>query len=111
MIMPASGLSRPATRRSNVVLPAPVGPSSTTNSPFGIVRLTSLAASTSPKRLVTGSMTTSAMPDLLEQPALQGATRDGIEDHEAFFHELQSHQLAQPYPVRRRNPGFHRAVL
>ena len=36
---PASGRSRPATSRSVVVLPAPVGPSRTTNSPSAMVKV------------------------------------------------------------------------
>jgi hypothetical protein len=47
---PRSGISRPAIRRSVVVLPAPVGPSSTTNSPSATVSDRSLmTAVTSPK--------------------------------------------------------------
>src|SRR5579859_4165386 len=49
---PLSGCSRPATQRSKVVLPAPVGPSRTTNSRSLISRLTSLSAMLEPKRFV-----------------------------------------------------------
>ena len=52
-IDPVSGHSSPATRRSVVVLPAPVGPSSTTNSPFATVRSRLSTASVVPKRLLT----------------------------------------------------------
>src|SRR5689334_3111948 len=68
---PASGVSRPATRRKVVVLPAPVGPSSTTNSPSPIVSDRSRTASTVPKRLETLERTTSAMGGRLVQRALQ----------------------------------------
>jgi len=44
VIVPASGASSPAISRSIVVLPAPVGPSSTTNPPSGTVRSMSLSA-------------------------------------------------------------------
>src|SRR5213083_415857 len=117
VMIPASGFSSPATSRSNVVLPAPVGPSSKTSSPLGTARLTSFAASTSPKRLVTRSMTTSAMATasatgaLRVQPAVQRAARHGIEDHKSLFREPQSHLFADPRPAQRRNPGFYRAVL
>ena len=51
--LPRSGRSRPAIRRSVVVLPAPVGPSSTTNSPFAIESERLRTASTAPKLLLT----------------------------------------------------------
>src|SRR5947207_9558982 len=51
--LPVSGCSRPATVRRVVVLPAPEGPSKTTNSRSRTVRVRSLMATTSPKRLVT----------------------------------------------------------
>src|SRR5690349_15143289 len=114
VMMPASGFSRPATKRSSVVLPAPVGPSSTTSSPLGTVRLTSFTASTSPKRLVTRSMTTSAIfapTCALEQAALQRLARYGIEDDEAFLCKPQSHIFADPRATRRRNARFHHTVL
>src|SRR2546430_12199835 len=50
--LPASGFSRPATVRRVVVLPAPEGPSKTRNSRSRTVRVRSLMATTSPKRLV-----------------------------------------------------------
>src|SRR5438128_7777478 len=111
MIIPASGLSSPATRRSKVVLPAPVGPSKTTNSPLGMVRLTSFAASTSPKRLVTRSMTTSAMSHLFEQAALQCSTGDGIEYHQSLPPESQSDLLAHAHSARRGKASLQLSVL
>src|SRR5438093_9741319 len=111
MIIPASGLSSPATSRSRVVLPAPVGPSKTTNSPLGMVRLTSLAASTSPKRLITRSMTTSAMSHLFDQAALQRATGDGVEQHESLLPESQSDLLAHAHPARRGKASLQLSVL
>ena len=50
---PASGNSKPATIRSVVVLPHPLGPSSEKNSPSSISSDTSSTAPTEPKRLVT----------------------------------------------------------
>ena len=52
-ISPASGRSNPAIRRSNVVFPQPLGPSSATNSPRSAQRLASRTARTSPKRFET----------------------------------------------------------
>src|SRR5947208_3805 len=110
-MMPASVVSRPATNRSSVVLPAPVGPSRTTNSPLGTVRLTSFTASTPPKRLVTRSMTTSATCGLFEQATLQRAPRDSIEDSQAFFGEPQADVFAVAQTPPRWNARFHHAVL
>src|SRR5438128_787190 len=100
---PASGVSRPATSRSSVVLPAPVGPSSTTSSPSGIARLTSFSASTSPKRLVTRSMTISAMEGSFEEAAAQGAAGDGVEHHDAIVLEGEAQLLADVRPGRGRD--------
>src|SRR5690349_24505348 len=63
-IVPLSGRSSPAISLSVVVLPAPVGPSSTTNSPSLITRSRSLIATVSPKLLVTPRIWTSAMARL-----------------------------------------------
>src|SRR6202521_4883591 len=65
LTIPWSGCSRPATRRKVVVLPAPLGPSSTKNSPLPIDRERSSTASTSRKRLVTPLRVTSAMGHFL----------------------------------------------
>ena len=47
-IRPSSGRSKPATRRSRVVLPQPDGPTSVTSSPSAMCRLKSTTASTRP---------------------------------------------------------------
>src|ERR671924_233023 len=52
-MLPASGRSKPATIRSVVVLPHPLGPSSEKNSPSRISSETSSTAATRPKRLLT----------------------------------------------------------
>ncbi len=52
---PASGCSKPAIIRSDVVLPQPDGPSIEKNSPPRIVNETSFTATTAPKRFVTRS--------------------------------------------------------
>src|SRR5712692_3676387 len=54
--------SRPATRRSNVVLPQPLGPTSENSSPAGTARVTPSTAVTSPKRLVISCSSTPARP-------------------------------------------------
>src|SRR6266550_5157518 len=55
---PASGVSRPASRRSKVVLPHPEPPSRANSSPRSMARSTLSTAVTAPKRLVTPSMRT-----------------------------------------------------
>ena len=52
-IVPASGASKPAIRRSSVVLPQPDGPSSATNSPRSTQSCASSTAWTAPKRFDT----------------------------------------------------------
>ena len=52
---PASGASKPATRRSSVDLPEPEPPSSARNSPGATSRLSPSSASTAPKRFSTRS--------------------------------------------------------
>src|SRR3990172_8821396 len=49
---PASGTSKPASRRKVVVLPQPLGPSSARMRPLARVRSTPATAVTAPKRLV-----------------------------------------------------------
>src|ERR1700730_5092276 len=57
---PLSGVSRPASRRSNVVLPQPEPPSSANSSPRAISRSTPSTAMTVPKRLASPSILTIA---------------------------------------------------
>src|SRR6266849_10765429 len=102
-MFPASGFSSPAMRRNNVVFPAPVGPSRTMNSPFGTVRLISLFASTSPKRFVTRSTKISTIGRLLEQTALERASRHGIEHHETLRVEVEPDGLADAHAMARRD--------
>ena len=52
-MVPAVGVSRPASIRSVVVFPHPDGPSKEMNSPCSIARLKSSTAVTAPKRQVT----------------------------------------------------------
>src|SRR3954447_4331067 len=53
VIVPAVGVSRPATMRSVVVLPQPEGPSSAKNEPRGMSRSSSRTAVNDPKDFVT----------------------------------------------------------
>src|SRR5262249_32673952 len=52
MIVPSSGVSKPAIMRRVVVLPEPDGPSMVKNSPWAMSRSTPSTATTSPYRLV-----------------------------------------------------------
>ena len=61
-IAPAVGCSKPAIRRSVVVLPQPDGPSSEKNSPRAICSVMSSTAVKSPKRLVTPPSSTAQSP-------------------------------------------------
>src|SRR6266511_4210073 len=72
-ISPASGVSRPATQRSVVVLPQPDGPSSVNSSPSFTVKVMSSTASTRPRfsvrlvlkvlmRFVTSSISALGLP-------------------------------------------------
>src|SRR6516225_3446024 len=78
---PSSGVSRPASRRSSVVLPQPEGPSSAKNSPAKISSDSSSTALTPPKRLLTASNRTNGagadvgvegMLDLLNAASMYG---------------------------------------
>src|SRR5712671_5098465 len=55
---PASGVSKPASRRSKVVLPQPEPPSRANSSPRSMARSTLSTAVTAPKRLLTPSIQT-----------------------------------------------------
>ena len=63
--LPASGISKPATSRSSVVLPQPDGPSSAKNSPSAMSRLTLSTARVSPNCFDTASKLTPATAPLL----------------------------------------------
>src|SRR6516165_10961435 len=61
-ISPLSGIKKPATRLSSVVLPQPDGPSSVISSPRRTSSETSSSAVSLPKRLVTPSSSTAISP-------------------------------------------------
>src|SRR5262245_33922524 len=91
---PASTCSSPARRRNVVVLPAPVGPSKTTNSPSAMVSDTPETAVTGPKRLLMPCSTTSAMGDPRHEIASQRALGLAVEDDERAALEAEPHGLA-----------------
>src|ERR1700753_3264444 len=98
-IRPASGFSRPATRRKVVVLPAPVGPSSTTNVPSSTVSERSETALVAPNRFETPSSITSAMGELhrtrvIMQRGQDGAARSGVEQRNAIRTEFEPNAVA-----------------
>src|SRR5437016_5168097 len=107
---PASGLSRPATRRSVVVLPAPVGPSRTTNSPSPIPSESSRTASVLPKLLQTASSRTSAMRAAIVQCRTQDAAGPAIEDRQFFRAEREPDRLAEPNRHLRAEARLHEAA-
>src|SRR5438552_724998 len=87
---PASGRSSPATSRSVVVLPAPVGPRSTRISPSGTCRLSSAMACVWPKRFETASSITSATGRPLVERRTQGAAGRLVEQGEPFGAEHEA---------------------
>src|SRR5262245_61106086 len=94
-IRPASGRSSPAISRKVVVLPAPVGPRRTTNSPSRTPRSSAPTATVSPNDLRTPVSRTSAMRGLpLEQGGGQGTLAGGIEQDDLVVIEREAHTLA-----------------
>src|ERR1700751_4998531 len=87
--VPASGRSRPATRRRVVVLPAPVGPSSAKNSPSAMARERSATARTEPKRLETPRSSTLAIPTPVGPRRLDRPAGPGVEYRQPFGGERQ----------------------
>src|SRR5260221_5867896 len=108
---PSSGYSSPAMRRSVVVLPAPVGPSRTMNSPSAMLSERSCTASTSPKRLLTCCNTISAMAIALIERALRRASGRHVEHHEMIGLEGEAHGLAEPNRQARRQARLDLALL
>src|SRR3954467_2252992 len=93
-IEPLSGISSPATRRNVVVLPAPVGPSSATNSPSPTSSDRSLIAGAPLNALETALISTSAMRASLMQ---RGANRPAgcfVEDRQYVWLEIEPDALS-----------------
>src|SRR5207248_9086435 len=109
--LPLSGLSRPAASRSVVVLPAPVGPRSTTNSPSPTRRLKSRMACVCPNDFETPWRMSSAMGHPLVQGRPEHAARCPLEEGELLRTELQTRGLARPHPHLRRDTGLDERAL
>src|SRR5690348_13742834 len=105
-IAPRSGYSSPAMRRSVVVLPAPVGPSRTTNSPLATVSDSSRTASMSPKRLPTCRNPISAMAVASMESAAHRATGCCVEQHKRLGLEGEADRLAEPNRQAGRQTSF-----
>src|SRR4051812_5598449 len=73
---PASGISKPATMRSVVVLPHPLGPSSEKNSPSPISSVTSSTAACLPNRLLTPTTPIAALVRSSPRQVALGAFSD-----------------------------------
>src|SRR5438445_4579257 len=108
--LPLSGRSRPAIRRSVVVLPAPVGPSSTTNSPFAIESERLRTASTAPKLLLTSTSATSAMPSSRIKRRGQRLSAHRIKQGEPIRPQREPHGLADIDRLARRQPRLDLAA-
>src|SRR3954453_8856342 len=74
LMAPPVGCSRPATQRSVVVLPQPEGPSSTTISPAGTVKLTPSTAGRPIANCLCRSVT-SSVPDIQVMPLTSARKR------------------------------------
>src|SRR5262245_52150114 len=95
-IAPASGRSSPATSRSVVVLPAPLGPSRTMNSPSAMASERSETASVVPKRLLTCCSMTSAMAGSFMARDANCRSALGIEQRQPFRAEDETDRLSDP---------------
>src|SRR5262245_37002624 len=110
-IVPVSARSSPDTNRNVVVLPAPVGPSSTTNSLSPTVRERSRTAVTGPNRLVTLERITSAMGRspagdgcAVHEIARQCALGAPVEQNQRIASEIDPHRVANLRLARIRRP-------
>src|SRR4026207_899902 len=93
-MLPESARSRPATRRNSVVLPAPVGPNRTKNSPSATVSEKSAIACVSPKRLLRDCSAISAMAVPVDQVAGQGPLAVRVENYHPGCVHLQADRAA-----------------
>src|SRR5690242_4083349 len=104
MIAPKSGRSRPATSRSVVVLPAPLGPSRTKNSPSSMESEKSRTASVVPKRLLTRSSITSAMAGSFVARSADRSSALRIEQRQALGAKHETDRLSDLHRRARRQP-------
>src|SRR5579864_4729079 len=96
-MVPLSGKSRPANRRSNVVLPDPEGPSRARNSPLLTSTLTWLSAGNRPKRLTTSIAETA----VIDSPSMTAA--GGLMAGQPFEHGLQHECDERQHREQRRH--------
>src|SRR6195256_4024275 len=109
-IEPLSGISRPATRRNVVVLPAPVGPSSATNSPSPIFSDRSLIACAPLNALETALISTSAMRASLMQRGADRPAGGLVEDRQRIGSEVEPDALSGPEVHTGGRPGLECAI-
>src|SRR6202050_315433 len=110
-IEPASGRSRPVTSRSVVVLPAPLGPSSTTNSPSLMANDKSRTASIDPKRWLTWQSATLAMACASVARRPDRRTGPRVEQRKRVGAKRQPNDLADLHRQARRQPSFDLTLL
>src|SRR5688572_9886936 len=111
MTEPASGRSSPAISRSVVVLPAPVGPRRTTNSPSAMARSIRSTAKLWPKRLLTPLRSTSDIAGSVVKSGLDRPAGGPLENRQALATEAQAYRLAAADRRARRQPRLDRPVL
>src|SRR5580765_4867682 len=109
-IEPLSGVSNPATRRSVVVLPAPVGPSNATNSPSLTVRDRSLTARVLPNVLETALISTSAMRASFIQRGADRPARLLVEYRQRVGTKVEPDILSDPKGHAGRRAGLECAI-
>src|SRR5947209_6021249 len=109
-IEPQSGISRPAIRRRVVVLPAPVGPSSATNSPSATVSDKSSIACIFLNALETALISTSAMRASPMQCGTDRPARGLVEDRQRIGPEVEPDILSDPKGHAGRRAGLERAI-
>src|SRR5271166_6586009 len=107
---PASGCSSPVIRRKVVVLPAPLGPSSTTNSPSFTAKDRSRTASIVPKRLLMLRKLTSAMTGASKIRGLDRRAAHRVEQRQALSAEVEPDGFADPDLQARWQPCRNAAV-
>src|SRR5579859_1592606 len=102
---PLSGCSSPVISRNVVVLPAPLGPSRTRNSPSFTASESSRTASTVPNRLLILRKMTSAMAGapLVRGPYRQAAA--GVKQRQPVGMKFKTDGLADPNRCSRGQPG------
>src|SRR6516164_100804 len=102
---PVSGCSSPVISRNVVVLPAPLGPSKTRNSPSFTASDSSRTASTAPNRLLVLRRMTSAMASAPLVCSMYRQTAAGIEQRQPIGVKFKAYDLTDPHGHGGRQPG------